>query len=53
MKINEFGGDWTKQKMDILIKYVPSYLTITVKSFTNQHNAQKKYICRGRYKNRI
>ncbi len=38
MKTNEFGGNWTKEKMEILIKYVPAYLTImnsTIKKYNN------------------
>jgi len=29
--MNQFGGDWTEEKMDIVVKYAAAYLTIMSK----------------------
>ncbi|WP_027002440.1 three-Cys-motif partner protein TcmP [Hugenholtzia roseola] len=38
--MNEFGGNWTKEKIDIFMKYVPAYLTIMHSMIKGKHYAK-------------
>lgn len=39
--MNEFGGNWTIEKIEIFMKYVPAYLTIMHATIMNNHYAKK------------